>query len=51
MAGVLAVAVLVVGGIGHAQILVALLFAIVAVWSSWSSGPAEATPSAPAGES
>jgi hypothetical protein len=51
VAGVLAVAVLVVGGIGHAQILVALLFAIVAVWSSWSSGPAEATPSAPAGES
>lgn len=51
VAGVLAVAVLVVGGIGRAQILVALLFAIVAVWSSWSSGPAEATPSAPAGES
>ncbi len=51
VAGVLAVAVLVVGGIGHAQILVALLFAIVAVWSSWSSGPAEAAPSAPAGES
>jgi hypothetical protein len=51
VAGVLAVAVLVVGGIGRAQILVALLFAIVAVWSSWSSGPAEAAPSAPAGES
>lgn len=51
-AGVLAVGVLVVGGIGRAQIVVALLFAIVAVWGSWptdSDGSAEAvSPSPPA---
>lgn len=44
-AGVLAVGVLVVGGIGRAQIVVALLFAIVAVWGSWpteSDGSADA---------
>lgn len=49
-AGVLAVGVLVVGGIGRAQIVVALLFAIVAVWGSWptaSDGSAEAVSPSP----
>lgn len=36
VAGVLAVGVVVVGGIGRAQLVVAVLFAIVAVWGSWS---------------